>query len=106
MKSSKKLVLELKRLNQKLDHINMNDRYMVYNANPLKFAWFNFLSGIFHSLGTLFGTFVVAGILVYFLSRVNFIQPITNWVEQILSQVLKEQIIPQQNIKLNPTIKP
>lgn len=99
MKTTKKLILEIKKLNQKLDHINMNDRYMVYNASPLKFAWFNFIGGVFHSLGTLFGTVVVAGILVYVLSQINFINPLTDWIEQILSQVQWEQVIPQQSLR-------
>jgi hypothetical protein len=104
MKNSAKLVLELKKLNHKLDYINNNDRYLVYNASPLKFAWFNFIGGVFHSLGTLFGTVVVAGILVYFLSRINITKPITDWVEQILSQVQYQQINPQQNSKPSSTI--
>lgn len=94
MKSSKKLVLELKKLNQKLDHINNNDRYMVYNANPFKFALFNFIAGIFHSLGTLVGTAVIAGAIIYLFSKVNFSSAVSSFLEQTMSQIKWEKVIP------------
>lgn len=86
MKTSKKLILELKKLNNSLDRIGYKNRYLVYNANPFKFAWFNFIAGIFHSLGTLFGTFIIAGILVYILSRFEFFQQLTNWFQSLIGQ--------------------
>lgn len=94
MKTSKQIVLELKRLNSRLDEINLNNRYMVYNASPWKFAWFNFLAGIFHSLGTLFGTAVVAAALVYLLGRFNVTKIFSDFLQSSLQQIQWQQIIP------------
>ena len=84
MKSRERLILELKKLNEKLDRIGNNDRYMVYNANPWKFAFFNFLSGIFHSLGTLFGTIIIAGAIIYFFSKIDFTQSLSKFIQQAI----------------------
>lgn len=94
MKSSKRLILELRRLNQKLDTINNNSRYYVYHANPLKFAFYNFSAGIFHSLGTLVGTAIIVGILAYFSSKVNLNQIITNYLQKTINQIQPEKILP------------
>lgn len=94
IKSREKLTLELKKLNQKLEQVGNTDRYMVYNANPFKFAWFNFIGGVFHSLGTLFGTIVVAGAIIYLFSKVNLTQTISTFIEQTMSQIKWEKVIP------------
>ena len=87
MKSTKKLTLEIRKLNQKLDTLGNRSRFMVYSANPFKFALFNFISGIFFSLGSLFGTAVIAGIMVYFFSQIDLITVITDWLNLIFSQI-------------------
>jgi len=82
------LVGQLRRLNQKLNTINLNkSRFFIYNANPFKFALYNFIAGVFHSLGTLFGTIVIAAVLFYFISTIDFIKPLTDWIEEIGSQL-------------------
>jgi len=89
------LTQQLAKLNQKLDSIDLNkSRFVVYNANPLKFAGYNFIAGTFHSLGRLFGTAVIAGILIYFFSQIDLISAVTNWLEQVMSKMNWQQIIP------------
>lgn len=86
---------QLRQLNQKLGTINFNkSRFFIYNANPFKFAFYNFIAGVFHSLGSLFGTIVIAAIIFYFISTIDFIKPITDWVEEVSSQVNWQKIIP------------
>lgn len=108
MENTDKLGQELTKLNQKLDTINFNkSRFFVYNANPVKFALYNFIAGIFHSLGALFGTVVIAAAAFYFISQIDFISPVTNWLEQVMSQMNWQQIMPTpgsintDNIKLD-----
>lgn len=93
MKTKSKLILELKKLNQKLDRINTQSKYMVYQAKPFKFAFYNFIAGTFFALGSLFGTAIIAALIAYIVSRLDFIAPISNWIEQILSQVNWDSII-------------
>lgn len=86
---------QLTRLNQKLSTINFNkSRFFIYNANPFKFALYNFLAGVFHSLGSLFGTIVIAAIVFYFISTIDFIKPATDWIEEIGSQVNWQKMMP------------
>jgi hypothetical protein len=95
-KSTDSLTDQLKKINQKLESIDFSkSRFYIYNANPLKFALYNFLAGIFHSLGTLFGTVVVTALVVYFVSQIDLLSPITAWFQQIFNQAINEQIIPQ-----------
>jgi hypothetical protein len=105
MKSSKKLVLELKKLNHKLDQINNGGRFMVYDANPFKFAWFNFMAGVFHSIGTLIGTIIITGIIVYVLSKINFSQTFNDWINKFIPKTKSEQIIFEPSNYLSPTLK-
>lgn len=88
------LASELKKLNEKLERIRNNDHFMVYNTNPWKFAFFNFIAGVFHSLGTLFGTLVVFGAIIYLFSSLNFTQTINSWIQQTMSQIKWEKVIP------------
>jgi hypothetical protein len=76
LKTQQKLVLQLTRLNQRLSEINTRTNYFVYQGNFLKFAFYNFLAGVFHSLGTLFGTAIIASLIIYILSQIGFIQPL------------------------------
>ena len=96
---------QLSQLNQKLNTINFNkSRFFIYNASPAKFALYNFLAGIFHSLGSLFGTIVIAAIIFYFISTIDFIKPVTDWIEEVGSQINWEQIMPlpsSQSIDIN-----
>lgn len=92
--STEELVQELKKLNQKLSQISNGDRYFLYSSRPLKFVLLNFVSGISHSLGTLFGTFIIAAALVYLFRTMDITKPVTLWIESVMSQIRWEQIIP------------
>lgn len=94
MKSTQKLILEIRKLNQHLDRVSLQSKFMVYSANPIKFAWFNFIGGLFHSLGSLFGTAVVAGTIVYLLSQIDFIIPVSRFFESVFTQIRWEQVLP------------
>lgn len=61
MTPDEELLVELRKINKKLDVL----------TNPFKNAGYNFTSGIWRSLGSLFGTVVIAALIVYFLSRLN-----------------------------------
>lgn len=84
MTPDEELTSELKKLNQKLDIL----------SNPFKNAWFNFRTGIFHSLGNLFGTVVVAALVVYLLSLFNINQLFTSWFQKLIESTVN-QIVPQ-----------
>jgi len=94
MTSRQKLINELHLLNQKLENINGQSRFMVYNANPLRFAFYNFLAGTLHSLGNLFGTVVVTAAVIYLFTRLNLAQSFTLWFQGLLESTIN-QIIPQ-----------
>ncbi len=93
MKSSKKLTLEIQKLNQRLYQISNRSRYMIYSANPFKFAFFNFIAGVFHSLGSLFGTAIIAAFLVYFFSQFDVTRIFSQMIETSLNQVRWEKVI-------------
>lgn len=95
MKSSQKLTLEIRKLNQKLDQIGSRTRFMIYSANPLKFAIYNFIAGVFHSLGSLFGTFIVFGIIAYIFSQFDITSSLTRWFTDIFAGIDWNQIIPK-----------
>ncbi len=86
MDQNQEILSELKNINQKLEKITKTS----------KFAWFNFLGGISHSLGTIFGTVIIASALIYIFSQFNFTKSISNWLESALSQVKWEKIIAPQ----------
>jgi hypothetical protein len=95
VKSSQKLTLEIRKLNQKLDQIGSQTRFMIYSANPAKFAFYNFIAGAFHSLGSLFGTFIIFGILAYIFSQLDLNNTITQWFTEVFSNIDWQQIIPK-----------
>lgn len=74
MTPDEELLTELKKINKKLDIL----------TNPLKNAAYNFTSGIWHSLGSLFGTVVVAAVIVYVLSRLNIYQTMLNYFQKMI----------------------
>lgn len=93
MKSSSRLTVEIKKLNQRLDQIGSQNRFMIYSVNRWKFASYNFWAGVFYSLGMLFGTAVIATVLVYFLGKMDFTKPLSQWVEKTLGGIRWEKII-------------
>jgi len=86
MDQTAQLAEEIKKLNQRIDSVNNKGRLMIYNANPFKFALFNFLAGLFHSLGNIIGTFIITIGAVIILSKMNFGQMINNFIQQTLVQ--------------------
>lgn len=86
-KDNQEIINELKKLNKKIDQITNNNRFFVYNTNPAKFGFFNFLGGTFHALGTIFGTVIVASVVVYLFSQFNITKSISNWIKTTLNQV-------------------
>lgn len=62
---------QLQKLNQKLDKL----------SHPIKGAWFSFKAGIFRALGYIFGTAVIATIIIYILSQSKIGQNIGNWIQ-------------------------
>lgn len=91
MNQNQEIISELKEVNKKLEKI----------SNPIKFAWLNFFAGTFHALGTIFGTVIISGILIYIFSQLNFTKSISIWLENTLSQVKWEKVIAPQTIQQN-----
>jgi len=71
MDQNQELVEQIKKLNKKLDTF----------SHPWKNIWYNFSSGVFRSLGYLFGTVIVASIIVYILSQTQIGKSIGNWIQ-------------------------
>ncbi|MCL4383999.1 DUF5665 domain-containing protein [Patescibacteria group bacterium] len=103
MKTRQQTLLELKQLNEKLDQITNQNRYFIYSTSPFKFAIYNFIAGIFHSLGTLFGTIFVTAALIYVLSqlRIDLVSPTTKFLEDTFSRIDWNKIIPAPKIDYN-----
>lgn len=94
MEEKKELTKELKELNKHLKSLKRSGRHMIYSANPFKFAFFNFLAGIFHSLGSLVGYVIIFGIIAYLISQVNLGNLMGQWVEDSLQQVDWNKVVP------------
>lgn len=77
MIQDEEILLELKKLNRNLEK----------NNNHFKRSWANFLSGTFFSLGTIFGTLIIAYALVYLFSRFDLTTSISQWIEKTMSQI-------------------
>lgn len=71
MDQNQEIINQLTKLNKKLDTL----------IHPAKSAWRSFYLGIFRALGYLFGTAVVASIIIYILSQSGFGQNISNWIQ-------------------------
>ncbi|HCC28949.1 MAG TPA: hypothetical protein DEQ03_02655 [Marinilabiliales bacterium] len=74
------ILAELKKINQKLDIL----------THPFKYARQNFLGGVFRSLGSLFGTVVIAAILIYLFSQLNLGEVLNNYIKNLIPK-------PQEN---------
>jgi alkylated DNA nucleotide flippase Atl1 len=93
--NNNELTQELKKLNNNIEEIKNSGKYLIYSANPLKFGIFNFIAGIFHVLGTIFGYLIIFGAIAYFLSQNNITKIISRWLENTLQQVRWERVVPQ-----------
>jgi hypothetical protein len=72
--TDEQILLELQKINKKLDIF----------SNPFRNAGRNFTSGVFHSLGNLFGTVIVAGILIYIFSQLNLTQRLNDYIKSLI----------------------
>jgi hypothetical protein len=87
MAENDQLRKELAKLNNRLDKITKKSKFMVYSANPFKFAFFNFIAGVFHFLGIFFGMFLLTGLTAYILSQINFGATVDQWLDTYLEKV-------------------
>lgn len=92
------LASEVKRLNDQINELRNSGKFMLYSANPFKFALMNFLAGIFHTLGTLFGYIVVFGAVIFFFSKINLQGLMTKWVENTLGRIDWEKVMPSPQL--------
>lgn len=74
MTTDPELLSELKKLNQNLTRQN----------SLLKHASRAFTSGIFSALGSLFGTAVIAAILIYLFSQLNITKSLSTTLEKFV----------------------
>lgn len=90
MTADEQLILELQKINKKLDIL----------SNPFKNAGYNFVSGVWRSLGSLFGTIVISAIVIYFLSRLNITQSVTQYIEKLIPRPQVNLTVP--SLQLSP----
>jgi len=105
MRNQEELTKEIKKLNQHLERLTSSGRHMIYSANPFKFSFFNFLAGIFHTLGSLFGYIVIFGLIVYLFSQINLSGMIGSWMEKTLGEIDWNRVMPASQVKNNPDVK-
>ena len=86
MDQNQEILQELKSINQKIE------KYI----KPSKSIWLNFVNGTFHSLGTIFGTLIIASVLIYIFSQFNFTKSISTWIEKTMSQINWTKIVTPQ----------
>ena len=103
MKTRKLTLLELQKLNQKLDQLGGKNRYFVYSSNPFKLAFFSFIAGLFHSLGTLFGTVFIAGAIIYIFAQahIDLVGPTSKLLEDSMSRINWQKIIPSPEVDVS-----
>lgn len=68
------ILIELQKINKKLEVI----------SNPLKNAGYSFSTGIFRSLGNLFGTFIIAAFIVYLFTQLNLTEKIDSYIKNLI----------------------
>lgn len=86
MTQDEEILFELKKLNKNLER----------NNNHFKRSFSNFLNGTFYALGTIFGTLILASVIIYLFSKFNFTSSISKWIESTISQVNWAKIISPQ----------
>jgi len=77
MTPDEEILVELKKLNKNLEK----------NNNRFKRSWVSFLNGTFYALGTIFGTVIIASLIIYLFSKFNFTSSLSQWIENTMSQV-------------------
>lgn len=103
MNTRQKTLLELQKLNQKLDQLGGKNKYFIFSANPIKFAAYNLLAGMLHSLGALFSTLFLAGAIIYIFSQANIdlVGPVTKLLEESFSRIDWQKIMPAPQIDVS-----
>lgn len=91
----KELTKELKALAKEIKRIKSLDYLKVFK-NPFKFMWFAFLKGLMVGFGSVLGASVLVGLFIFLLGQVSFVPIIGDFVEEIISQIQLEKIIPQE----------
>lgn len=71
-----KILNELQKINRNLEKQN----------SPIRNIGRSFSNGIFTALGSLFGTVVVAALIIYILSRLSFTQNLANSLQNFLQK--------------------
>jgi len=101
MEQKENLTEEVKKLNHQLKELRRSGRYMIYSANPFKFAFFNFLAGIAHSLGSIFSYIIIAAVGFYLLKGVDLAKLTSQWMENSLKNIKWDKIMPQPKMPSN-----
>jgi len=94
MNENNELIAQIKRLNQQLEELMNKNKFMIYSGRPGKFIIYNFIAGVFRSLGSLIGTAIVAGVTIYFFSQINLEKIVSGFLQQTIRQINLEQMIP------------
>lgn len=55
--------------------------------HPWKFMWFSFLKGVMVGLGTVFAVTVLLSLIIFVLSKIEFIPIVGDFVEKIINQI-------------------
>lgn len=66
--------IQLEKISHQLDRL----------TNPLKVAGLQFASGIFHALGNLFGTILIAILVFYFFSSLNLGEKLNKYIQSLI----------------------
>lgn len=82
--NDQELISEIQKLNLQLKRLNSRRGLIARN----------FTAGLFHSLGSFFGTAALFALIVFFASQLNITENIANTFEQFMSQIRWEKIIP------------
>lgn len=67
-------------------HLEKISRQLDKLTNPFKVAGLQFTAGIFHSLGNLFGTILIAAIVFYVFSSLNLGEYLNQYIQSLISK--------------------
>ncbi|MGB0959144.1 MAG: DUF5665 domain-containing protein [Halocynthiibacter sp.] len=84
------LIDELKSVRSELRTLNAH-RFVNLHNRPAKLLLFQFFRGLAFGLGTVLGASLLASILVYFLSNIDFLPIIGEWAAEIATQIKQRE---------------
>ena len=90
MTPDEELLSELKKLNKNLDSLN----------NPIKNAFNQFSSGVWHSLGSILITVLLTFAVIYLLGQFNITKILTDYVKKLVPQPQINLTVP--SLQLSP----